>query len=67
LELFNIKGRHRHKWDYLREILTERIVYDDMLHRAWFSDEDQTLGLLYSCKQAQIELDRPSGLYKMLR
>ena len=33
LELLNMKGKHKHKWDYLRDILTEKIVYDDNVHR----------------------------------
>ena len=66
LELFSMKGRHRQKWDYLHELLTERIVYDDTLHRAWFRDDAQSQGLLYACKQAQIELDRPSGAVKVV-
>ena len=24
-----MKGRHKHKWDYLREVLSDKIVYDD--------------------------------------
>jgi hypothetical protein len=56
-----MRGRHKHKWDYLHEILMERIVYDDMLHRAWYADDAQSQGLLYACKQAQINLDRPLG------
>jgi hypothetical protein len=56
-----MKGKHKHKWDYLRDILGEKIVYDDMAHRAWFADESQAQGLLYSCKQAQINLEKPVG------
>eukprot|EP00955_Chlamydomonas_euryale_P099721 365239-Chlamydomonas_euryale.AAC.1 len=37
-----MKGKHKHKWDFLREVLTERIVYDDMVHRAWFTDDSMT-------------------------
>ncbi|GAX76070.1 hypothetical protein CEUSTIGMA_g3513.t1 [Chlamydomonas eustigma] len=62
LELLNMRGRHKHKWDFLREILMERIVYDDMLHRAWFADEAQTQGVLYTCKQGQVNMEKPLGL-----
>ena len=56
-----MKGRHKHKWDFLHEILKERIVYDDTLHRAWFSDDAQMNGLLYACKQGQFDPDKPLG------
>ena len=51
LELLNMKGKHKQKWDYLREILNEKIVYDDMLHRAWYADESLGQGLLFTCRQ----------------
>lgn len=54
LELLNMKGKHRHKWDYLRQVLSERIVYDDNRQRVWFFDHLATKGLLYSCRQAQV-------------
>lgn len=53
LELLNMKGKHKHKWDYLRSILMERVVYDDGLHRAFYTDDTMSQGLLYSCKQAR--------------
>ncbi|KAG1679301.1 hypothetical protein FOA52_009331 [Chlamydomonas sp. UWO 241] len=62
LDLLNMKGKHKHKWDYLREILNERIVYDDILHRGWFTDETMSQGLLYACKQGQVTLEKPFGL-----
>lgn len=62
LELLNMKGKHKHKWDYLREVLQERIVYDDMLHRAWYTDESMSQGLLFACKQGQVNMDKPIGL-----
>jgi hypothetical protein len=49
-----MKGKHRHKWDYLRQVLSERIVYDDNRQRVWFFDHMATKGLLYSCRQAQV-------------
>ena len=58
-----MRGRHKHKWDFLREVLSERIVYDDVLHRAWFGDEAQGQGLLYTCKQGQINMDKPLGRF----
>ncbi|KAG2453449.1 hypothetical protein HYH02_001670 [Chlamydomonas schloesseri] len=62
LELLNMKGKHKHKWDYLREVLVERVVYDDMLHRLWYTDESMTQGVLFACKQGQINMERPIGL-----
>lgn len=63
LDLLNMKGKHKHKWDYLREVLSERVVYDDMLHRLWYCDDSCTQGVLFSCKQGQINMDRPIGGY----
>lgn len=56
-----MKGKHKHKWDYLREILSEKIVYDDMLHRGWYTDDNMTQGLLFACKQGQINMEKPIG------
>lgn len=61
LELLNMKGKHKHKWDYLREVLAERVVYDDMLHRLWYTDESMTQGVLFACKQGQVNMERPIG------
>lgn len=62
LDVLNMKGKHKHKWDYLREVLAERVVYDDMLHRVWYMDDSCNQGILFACKQAQINLERPLGL-----
>ena len=62
LELLNMRGKHKYKWDFLREVLHEKIVYDDTMTRAWFSDDAMTQGLVYTCKQGQIHLDRPFGV-----
>lgn len=59
LELLNMKGKHKHKYDFLRDVLSERIVFDDAVHRAWFTDD--TYGLLFACKQAQVHMERPIG------
>lgn len=56
-----MKGKHKHKWDYLREILFEKIVYDDVNHRAWYTDDSKSQGLLFAAKQAQINMDKPVG------
>ncbi len=61
LELLNMKGKHKHKWDYLREVLAERVVYDDMLHRLWYTDESMMQGVLFACKQGQVNMERPVG------
>ncbi|GIL46734.1 hypothetical protein Vafri_3654 [Volvox africanus] len=62
LELLNMKGKHKHKWDYLREVLAERVVYDDMLQRLWYADDTMTQGIIFACKQGQVNMDRPIGL-----
>ncbi|KAJ9528119.1 hypothetical protein QJQ45_005746 [Haematococcus lacustris] len=55
LELLNFRGKHKHKWDYLRATLNH-IVYDDNAHRAWLLPEGGSdpgsLGLLFTCRQA---------------
>ncbi len=45
----------------LRRILLEKIVYDDMLHRAWYTDEAMAQGLLFACKQGQVNMEKPFG------
>lgn len=60
-----MKGKHKHKWDYLRELLQEKVVYDDLIPRVWFADELHTQGVLYSCKQAQLHLDKPTGKWRV--
>ncbi|KXZ52828.1 hypothetical protein GPECTOR_8g211 [Gonium pectorale] len=62
LELLNMKGKHKHKWDYLREVLAERVVYDDIYHRVWYTDDSMSQGVIFSCKQGQVNMDRPIGL-----
>lgn len=42
------------EWDYLRSVLTERVVYDDTHPRAWFADEAKTKGLVFGTKQGQV-------------
>lgn len=51
LDLLNFKGKHKHKWDYLRDILLERVVYDDHVHRVWHSDDSMERGLVFAVKQ----------------
>ncbi len=63
LELLNMKGKHKHKWDYLREVLAERVVYDDMLHRLWYTDDSMSQGVIFACKQGQVNMDRPVGAF----
>ncbi|MEW5306145.1 MAG: hypothetical protein WDW36_008633 [Sanguina aurantia] len=67
MELLSMKGKHKHKWDYLRELLQEKVVYDDITPRVWFADELHTQGVLYSCKQAQLNLDKPVGLVRRVK
>ncbi|GFH24025.1 uncharacterized protein HaLaN_21738 [Haematococcus lacustris] len=65
LELLNFRGKHKHKWDYLRATLNH-IVYDDNAHRAWLLPEGGSdpgsLGLLFACRQGQVNLDKPAGV-----
>ncbi|KAL6762293.1 hypothetical protein V8C86DRAFT_2519634 [Haematococcus lacustris] len=65
LELLNFRGKHKHKWDYLRATLNH-IVYDDNAHRAWLLPEGGSdpgsLGLLFTCRQGQVNLDKPAGV-----
>lgn len=36
-----MKGKHKHKWDFLRQALMERIVYDDPAHRVWWAQQTE--------------------------
>ncbi len=54
LELLNMRGRHRHKWDFLRSLLDERVVYDDNAFRVWYAPGTSGTGLLFAAKQAQV-------------
>lgn len=62
LDVLSLKGKHRHKWDYLREVLSEKIVYDDTQHRVWWTDDSHTQGVLFTVKQGQSIMDKPFGL-----
>lgn len=63
LALLNMRGRHRHKWDFLRQVLAERVVYDDNNFRVWYAPGSNGCGLLYATKQAQIQnMDKPAGV-----
>eukprot|EP00879_Flechtneria_rotunda_P004486 GHRR01004740.1.p1 GENE.GHRR01004740.1~~GHRR01004740.1.p1 ORF type:complete len:474 (+),score=188.64 GHRR01004740.1:1262-2683(+) len=62
LELLNMRGKHKHKWDYLRNVLTDKVVYDDNTIRVWCAPDGSGYGLLYHAKQAQVVLDRPAGV-----
>lgn len=57
LELLNMRGRHRYKWDYLRSVLNERVVYDDNAFRVWYAP-GSGVGLLFAAKQAQVRRRR---------
>lgn len=63
LELLNMRGRHRHKWDFLRHVLAEKVVYDDNAFRVWYAPDANGCGLLYSTKQAQVS--RFTGLQQL--
>ncbi|KAF6262534.1 hypothetical protein COO60DRAFT_1624938 [Scenedesmus sp. NREL 46B-D3] len=63
LALLNMRGRHRHKWDFLRAVLADKVVYDDNAFRVWFAPDSNGCGLLYATKQAQVQnLDKPAGV-----
>ncbi len=59
LDVLHMMGRHKHKWDYLREILAENVVYDDMVYRMWMESDSQ--GLLFASKQGQANMEKPIG------
>ncbi|KAG1681310.1 hypothetical protein FOA52_007356 [Chlamydomonas sp. UWO 241] len=65
LELLNMKGKHIHKWEYLRSMLQEKVVFDDAHPRAWFADAAKTSGLVFPTKQGQVHIDKPCGLAQM--
>eukprot|EP00882_Tetradesmus_deserticola_P013258 GHRQ01014062.1.p1 GENE.GHRQ01014062.1~~GHRQ01014062.1.p1 ORF type:complete len:404 (+),score=192.97 GHRQ01014062.1:311-1522(+) len=54
LALLNMRGRHRHKWDFLRAVLAGKVVYDDNAFRVWYAPDSNGCGLLYATKQAQV-------------
>jgi hypothetical protein len=49
-----MRGRHRHKWDFLRAVLADKVVYDDNAFRVWYAPGSNGCGLLYATKQAQV-------------
>lgn len=56
LEMLNMRGRHKHKWDSLRQVLAEKVVYDDNNIRVWMAPDGSGQGLLYYAKQAQVRI-----------
>jgi hypothetical protein len=54
LALLNMRGRHRYKWDFLRAVLADKVVYDDNAFRVWYAPGSNGCGLLYATKQAQV-------------
>ncbi|WIA09270.1 hypothetical protein OEZ85_008678 [Tetradesmus obliquus] len=63
LALLNMRGRHRHKWDFLRAVLADKVVYDDSAFRVWYAPGSNGCGLLYATKQAQVQnMDKPAGV-----
>jgi hypothetical protein len=54
LEMLNMRGRHKHKWDSLRQVLADKVVYDDNNMRVWMNPDGSGQGLLYYAKQAQV-------------
>jgi hypothetical protein len=54
LALLNMRGRHRHKWDFLRAVLADKVVYNDNAFRVWYAPGSNGCGLLYATKQAQV-------------
>jgi hypothetical protein len=64
LEMLNMRGRHKHKWDSLRQVLTEKIVYDDNNIRIWMAPDGTGQGLLYYTKQAQVRGVWRAGVWR---
>jgi len=56
-----MRGRHKHKWDSLRQVLAEKIVYDDNNIRVWMAPDGSGHGLLYYAKQAQVSIQQGGG------
>lgn len=54
LEMLNMRGRHKHKWDSLRQVLSDKVVYDDTNIRIWMAPNGSGQGLMYYAKQAQV-------------
>lgn len=53
-----MRGKHKHKWDFLRSVLAEKVVYDDNNIRVWYAPGGSGGGLLFYAKQAQVRLQR---------
>ncbi|KAG1679168.1 hypothetical protein FOA52_000524 [Chlamydomonas sp. UWO 241] len=62
LELLHMMGKHRPKWEHLKEALAQRVVYDDAQHRIWYTDGSRAQGLLFTAKDGQVNIEKPFGL-----
>lgn len=54
LEMLNMRGRTKYKWDSLKQVLAEKVVYDDNNVRLWMAPDGSGAGLLFYAKQAQV-------------
>lgn len=54
LEMLNMRGRTKYKWDSLKQVLAEKVVYDDNNIRLWMAPDGSGAGLLFYAKQAQV-------------
>jgi hypothetical protein len=52
--MLNMRGRTKYKWDSLKQVLAEKVVYDDNNVRLWMSPDGSGAGLLFYAKQAQV-------------
>jgi hypothetical protein len=52
--MLNMRGRMKSKYESLRQVLAERVVYDDSNMRVWMAPDGSGQGLLYCAKQAQV-------------
>ncbi len=59
------QGKHKQRYDVVRAVLSERVVYDDNVPRVWYQD-DHVNGLMFTCKQAQLNFDKPAGLVQRI-
>ncbi|KAI8477452.1 MAG: hypothetical protein J3K34DRAFT_515786 [Monoraphidium minutum] len=66
VELLNMKGKQRHKWDALRAVLDTNIVVNDAQARLFFPPSPPSggppTGLLFNATQAEVKFERPSAI-----